>query len=422
MSVSPRTARAVLAVCVAVLAAYAVIWVRVSPVEIGRSDFTSFYVGGTLLREGHAAGLYDEHLQTALHSRLIAPDREGNLPFVDTPVAAVLVLPVTLLPLDAAYRLWQLLELGALVLAVVVAVRAAPWPAGSTRLTRVAAGAAALAGAGTLVVVAQAQWTPLAALGLAVAYSCWRGDRRALGAAALVASAAIAKPHLALGLLAFMLGWRDRRVIVGAVAGAAGIALASLAIVGSSGVAGFLGIVAGSTVRWDLRLMLSVSGLAGSYLGNGAAAHAAATAGTVLACGAACWLGARARRPPEHLDLCLAGAAVLSLLAAPHAYLHDLVLLAPVAAWSLALQPQTERTSWRWPGVVLGLWTLVNAAAVIDLADQAAFPPGQLTAWALIAAAVVAGAGVRGAGPSAFRYRARREAAVGAMAHDVRGG
>src|SRR5579864_1000570 len=236
----------------ALILAYAVIWAQVSTFDIGRSDFTAFYVGGTLLREGHAHDLYSEALQAPLHASLIAPDTEANLPFVDTPVAAALVLPVTWLALDAAYRLWGVLELAVLILAVVIAVRAAPWPASASGAQRFAAGVAALAGAGTLAVWAQAQWTSLLALGLAVAYARWRKGDLGTGAAVLLASAAVAKPQLALGLLAFMLGWRNRRVLLGGLAGAAAVGLASLALVGPGGVAGFIGIVTSSTARWDL--------------------------------------------------------------------------------------------------------------------------------------------------------------------------
>src|SRR5207302_2594482 len=112
----------------ALLVAYLVLWVGVSRHDIGRSDFTASYVAGTLLREGHRGDIYDESVQQPLHARLIAPDREGNLPFVNPPPAAALAAPVTALGLDAAYRLWSLLQLGLLAAAVAVAIRSAPRP------------------------------------------------------------------------------------------------------------------------------------------------------------------------------------------------------------------------------------------------------------------------------------------------------
>src|SRR5438309_2332553 len=318
MSSSTRPARVMVAVAAALLLAYVLVWLSVSNFDIGRSDFTAFYVGGTLLRGGHGAQLYNEAVQLPVHTALIAPDTEGNLPFVNSPVAAALVAPVTMLNLHLAYRIWGALELGLLILAVVIAVRSAPWPERCPRIWKLAAGMAALASMGTWTVLTQAQWTPVVALGLAIAYRDWRRGNHARGAAVLVIAAGIAKPHLALGLVAFMLGWRNRRVITGALCGVLALCAASLLLVGPAGIVGFIGIVASSTTRWDLRNMLSVVGLTGSYLGNGVAAHIAGAAGSLAACVVAYWLGSRVRSNHRQLDVALAGATVLSLLASPH--------------------------------------------------------------------------------------------------------
>ncbi len=395
MSGSLRPARLIIAIAAALLVAYAVIWTQVSSFDIGRSDFTAFYVGGTLLREGHTADLYSQAVQQPLHSALIAPDREANLPFVNTPVAAALVLPATFLPLDAAYRLWSLLELAVLILAVVLAVRSVEWPDGTPQIWRVAAGAAALAGMGTWTMFVQAQWTPLLALGLVLAYRSWKHGHLATGAAALVVSAGIAKPHLALGLLAFLLGWRERRVILGAFAGVAGLAIASLVLVGPAGVAGFASILASSTTRWELATMVSFIGVVGSLFGNGLTAHLVGLVATLLACAAAVWLGMRVRKDPSRLDAALVGAAVLSLVASPHAYPDDLVMLAP--AFVIGVAAAVRRVGAAAPLVLTspvvyayGAWTLITVAACVDLIDAAKFPPGQLAGWALVLAGVLA--------------------------------
>ena len=385
----------IIAIAAALLVAYAVIWTQVSNFDVGRSDFTAFYVGGTLLREGHSGDLYSQALQQPLHSALIAPDREANLPFVNTPVAAALVLPATFLPLDAAYRLWSVLELAVLILAVVLAVRTVDWPAGTPTSWRIAAGAAALAGVGTWTMFVQAQWTPVLALGLVLAYRSWKRGNRATGAAVLVISAGIAKPHLALGLLAFLVGWRDRRVIIGALAGAAGLALASLAVVGPSGVAGFVSILASSTTRWELATMVSFIGVVGSVFGNGLAAHLIGLVASLLACAAAVWLGMTVRRDSSHLDTALVGAAVRSLVASPHAYPDDLVMLAPalvigVAAASRRMGLSAPLTFTSPVALAFGAWALITVAACADLIDAASFPPGQLAGWALLVAAALA--------------------------------
>ncbi len=129
-----RPARLIFAIAAALILGYVLIWLRLTPIDTGRSDFTSFYVGGTLLRDGHGAGLYNQVLQQSVHSRLIAPDREPNLPFVNPPPAALFVLPATFVPLAIAFRLWGLLEVAVLALAVILAVRDAPWPSLTPRL------------------------------------------------------------------------------------------------------------------------------------------------------------------------------------------------------------------------------------------------------------------------------------------------
>ena len=435
-----RTTRIVVAVSAALLVAYAIVWTQLSPFDIGRSDFTAFYVGGTLLREGHGSSLYDEALQAPLHARLIAPDREGNLPFVDPPAAAALVLPVTVLGLDAAYRVWALLELAVLAGALVIAVRAARPPNVANGQVW-AAGLAAMAGVGTLFAVSQAQWTPVLALGLAVAFWSWRrataavggsqaGASRmaAAGAAALVACALVGKPQLALGLLAFMAGWRRRDVLLGAAGGLAGFAAVSFALVGPAGIAGLARIVTGSTTRWDPHLMLGVSGIAAALTGGGAAAVALGALLTATACAAAFVLGYRVRRDPQRLSVALAGASALSLLAAPHAYLDDLAMLAPVVAWCLAgAMSAAPRAAARWRTptpllLVLALWAALNAAAVIDLAAQGRLPAGPLSAYVMAGIGAVAIVATRGQAAARLRYRAGDEAAVGAVAHGLRRG
>ncbi len=390
----PRLPAAVVATAaITLLAAYVALWAGVTTANIGTSDFTATYVGATLLREGHGASMYDQSLQAPLHAALIAPLQRGNLPFVNPPVAALAVTPLTLLPLSAAYRAWQAVQLLMLAAAVVVALRAAPWPARLRRSgVRGAAALAGLAGTGTLSLGLLAQWDGFTALGLAVAYALWRRDRRFAGGAVLAASAAIAKPHLAIGLAALLLGWRDRRVLAGAAAGLAVVLLASLAAVGPAGLSGFVGAVVDDSRRWPLASLLGFTGLTGSWLGNGAAAELLAAAGSVTAVGGCVALGRRLARDRAALEPCLAAATLLSLLASPHLLSHDMVLLAPVVVFMLGWAAVQDGAA-AWPGrlgrAVLAGWVLLSLATAVDLgADQAA-PPGRLVPWVLLGLAVL---------------------------------
>src|SRR5450631_4532900 len=387
----PRHRLAVAAVAVSLLAAYAVLWMSVSTAQIGTSDFTATYVGGTLLREGHGAGIYDQSLQAHLYAALVPLSRGGSLGFVYPPPAAVLVLPLTLLPLTAAYRVYQVGQLLMLALGVCVAARAAPWPRKLSRgsLPSVAA-LVALAGTGTFALGLLGQWDGVGALGLGGAYALWRRDARFAGGVVLAASAAVAKPHLALGLAALLIGWRERRVLAGAATGVAAMILVSLAAVGPAGLAAFLASTQTDAGRWPLASMLGFTGLFGSWLGNGAAPQLLAAAGSVLALGACLWLGRRLVRDPSALEPCLAAAMLLSLVASPHLLSHDLVMLEPVLvgvlAWAGARDGSTV-----WPGpssrAVLAGWGVLFLAAVLDLGSQTAAPPGRLVPLALLALA-----------------------------------
>jgi Glycosyltransferase family 87 len=387
----PRHRLAVAAVAVSLLAAYAVLWMSVSTAQIGTSDFTATYVGGTLLREGHGAGIYDQSLQAHLYAALVPLSRGGSLGFVYPPPAAVLVLPLTLLPLTAAYRVYQVAQILMLVLGVCIAARAAPWPRMLARgsIPSVAA-LFALAGAGTFALGLLGQWDGVGALGLGGAYALWRRDARFAGGVVLAASAAVAKPHLALGLAALLIGWRERRVLAGAAAGVAAMILVSLAAVGPTGLAAFVASTQTDAGRWPLASMLGFTGLFGSWLGNGAAPQLLAAVGSVLALGACLWLGRRLVRDPSALEPCLAAAMLLSLVASPHLLSHDLVMLEPVLvgvlAWAGARDGSTV-----WPGpssrAVLAGWGVLFLAAVLDLGSQTAAPPGRLVPLALLALA-----------------------------------
>lgn len=411
MTATRRIALAVAGVAAALLVADLVLWLRVDHHDIGRSDFTATYVGATLLRQGHGSQIYDESLEAPLHATLIAPDSEGNLPFVNPPAAAVLTEPLTLLNLTDAYRLWSLLQLGLLALAVVVATRAAPWPPGTSLGPRIVTSLVALASLGTLNLLLLGQWDGLPALGLALAYASWRGGHQARGGFCLALTAAVAKPHLALGLAAFMLGRRNRRTLAGGAAGLLTVVTVSLVAVGPAGVGGFVHAAVDSTSRWPLRQMLGFTGLTGSWLGDTAAAHAIAAAGTLVAVAACGLLGDRWRRHPQSLEPALAAATALSLLAAPHLLGHDLTLVAPALVWSMAAATARDPARKSWPGKyssrVLGLCLLFNLAALLDLGNDRPAPPGRIVPWTLLAGAAAGWAG-------AATMRKRRSAGAAA--------
>ncbi|HEV7679129.1 MAG TPA: glycosyltransferase family 87 protein [Candidatus Dormibacteraeota bacterium] len=405
MSRPPRTALLAGGVAAALLIGYLAMWLGVSRLEVGRSDFTSTYVGATLLRQGHAAQLYDESLQTPLHSQLIAPgDRQGNLPFVNPPGAALLALPVTFLDLPTAYRVWSLLQLVLIALGVAAAVRAAPWPGHTLRATKIAAWLAGTAGAGTASTLLLGQWDGLLTLGVGMAYASWRRRRPDDGGLAagawLGAVAALTKPHLFLGVAAFMLARRDRRALGGAAAAVACAGALSLLLVGPQGLEAFARIALGGTDRWPLAGLLGFTGLFGSWLGNAGTAYALAAVASIAALAGCAVLGARSRTDGAKFETALAGTMALTLVMSPHLLGHDLALLAPAAAWMLAGATRHR---------VLALWVLLNAVAALDFGNARMAPPGRLVPVVLALAGVVA---LRATGGIALPAQLRRRAAA----------
>jgi hypothetical protein len=374
----------------AVVLAYLVLWYEVSPRLIGRSDFTNTYVGATLVREGDASSMFDPALQAPLHAQLIAPDREGNLPYDAAPLAAVVAAPLTLLGLDTAYRIWSLLQFLMIAVAAAVAVRAAPAEVPLRRDQGLAVGLLALACLGTGSTLLLGQWDGVSAVGLAASYACLRRGRMGTAGAILAVTSLLAKPHLAMGLAAFVLGWRERRLVMGMLAGGLATVAASLLAVGPGGVAGFVGSLGSQVNAWPLARMVSLVGITGSLFGQTLAAHLVAAAGSVAAIIAAGLLGAAVRKRPFRLEAALAGATVLSLLASPHTGWDDLALLVPAAAWSLtALVARRAGSGWLTTAAT-AVWVAISLAAYLDLATGAAVPLGVLTPWALIAAAALA--------------------------------
>lgn len=392
-----------------VIASWVSTWVRATPGQIAAADYTPTYVAATQWRVGHGADLYDPgaHVAQGAALGLSGAQFAGNR-FVDAPLAAVVAAPFSLLSLDASFRLWSLLQLGLVVVAVTLVVRAAPWPEHTPLAACVAAGAMAVAGAGTAMLFVEGQWDGVSALGLALAYVSWRRNRPAMGGASLAVGMLLAKPHLVLVLIAWLLGRRDRRMLAGAGGGLAAVAFATVMVVGPAGVVAALRAPWLSMGVTPVRMLLGFLGLFASWLGDGPAAYALAIAASCVAIAAGFRLGAATRRNRVSLEVSLAASTVLSLLAAPHLLAQDLVLLSAPLVWCLARAAAADGE--RWPGprtlALLGAWVVLDLAARADIGNYSAAPPGRLVPVVLIAALSSAG------GVVLLQRRRRRPARV----------
>ncbi len=371
---------------------FVVRWIAEKPTEIAESDFVPLQVAGVILREGHAAQLYDPVLQSRVYAAVTQSSHPGTLFYIHAPIAAVLMAPFTLAGLDAAFRLWGLVQLACLVAAVVIAARAAQMPPRRGGVGALAAGVG-LALPATLVMLLQGQDVGLPALLLACAYAAMRRSSALLAGALLGVAALAGKPHLFLGVAVWILVWGDRRLIAGGIAGVAGAALASLAALGPEGIAGFVSAL--ESGRSDFPdAQESVAGLFSSWTGGGWIATVLTVVVTLSALAAVAVAARRGAGGRMSLESSLAVAVVLSLLCAPHLYPHDLALLAPVFAWmTVAATGRDRARGGALPGpslcALLGVWVVLAACLSVDAAGTLPAGAGPLAPYALVATALL---------------------------------
>jgi len=93
------------------------LWTVRGRIAKGDPDFTVFYTAGKMLREGRSDELYDPRAQQAVQLEFTNNSdlRRGPLPYIHPPFEALVFLPLTFLPYDIAFWLWNLLNLGMLL-------------------------------------------------------------------------------------------------------------------------------------------------------------------------------------------------------------------------------------------------------------------------------------------------------------------
>jgi hypothetical protein len=368
-------------IAAAALLAYLAVFAQLSTDRRDGTDFTASYVAGQMWRDGQGGRLYDQGAEIARHNAQMPTGYHVDLPFITPPPSALLAAAFTPLPIGSASVAGALLELALVAAAVALALKAAPRvPGRGGRDTWIVA-LVTVAGLGTYVMLLMGQWDGLCALALAGGYAALRRQRPATAGFVLAAGFAMTKPHLAIGLGLFLLGTRRPRAIAGAAAGVAAALALGIAVAGVHGWTDWLSTLGMSSDHSPLASLLGFTGFFGSWVGDNTAARVLAGVCSVAAALACARLGDSVRRSPAQLEPALAGAVALSLVAAPHLLLHDLAVLAPAAAWTLAWAAGSGRL--RAAGL---LWALLNLAALADLGNSASAPPGRLVPLALVAA------------------------------------
>ncbi len=347
-----RTRRAVAiatGVAAVLLAYYAISWAQVTPSRERGTDFSASYVAALLLRSGDGSRAVRPAAR-ARPARRAAPGGDDHQPAVhhaaDDRAACAAVHGA-----GSRHRISRL-----------VGARDAPARAGGLDCdqSRTAAGARrpgkppcrAAHGACRRWHVRLSSARPDRRLRRA--RTCCRatrhGDsgRNALAGFWLGLAFAATKPHLAIGLGVWLVARRDWRALAGAATGCALVAAVSLALVGPAGIGEFVSALGFAYGNTPASSTVGVPGLIASWFGTERRRRSSASSAHCSPWPAVRRSGLDRGDASVTLEVSLAGAAALSLVASPHLLAHDLVILAPVFAWCAARAAAADAAP--WPG------------------------------------------------------------------------
>ena len=364
---SRRVPRALLALVLALAAAGLMVVLTQSPASRLSSDFTINYSAGTLVRQGHFAAPYQQ-AELGDMMRRVAPGGaiDPRLPF-SLPLGAALPYAVlSLLPVELAFRLWQLVTVALLLIAIVLLQRALPLP-GTPGLSMVGL----LAAIPTWATLTEGQPTAWLFLGGAMVVAVLHRDSPAMAAGAGVLLAV--KPQYLPAYLAIIFAARRWRSLAAAAAGA-GLLLLSPLVGGTTGLTAMVHNALSANQAVAVRLNESWIGLIGPAL----PASMATAVAIILYVGVLAALLVVAWRRPASVIGFAALAGVLTVLASPHALPHDLLILA-VPAWLAFVLYREGALSNPLPGLLA-----VDTALLIDL-HGVGLPLGPIVMTAVIA-------------------------------------
>jgi hypothetical protein len=300
-----------------------VLSVRGGAASVQSSDFTVLYTAAGLVRHGQLAAVYDQAKMGPALLQVSDGHIDPTLPF-DYPLADALPLvPLTLLPLQAAFRVWQLLILLLLGAAVFVLNRVYPLGKSAVPFGLLAV----LAAEPTWALLTEGQLGGVLLIGTVAMLAAASRDVAAWGFAGGVWLAF--KPQYLPAYLALLWAGRCRRALLAVVAGSVLVGCSALLAGGPSGMMAMVrGMLAGSA--WaDLRHMDSWAGLLALALPP----RVAMIGGLGLFGATLIVLPVLAARRRVDVVPFAGLAGCLALLGSPHTLPHDLVLLL-VPAWA----------------------------------------------------------------------------------------
>ena len=300
----------------------------------GYSDFTVFYTAGTILRDGLGHQLYNNKVQYAVQNHFAGhiPLRNSSLPYIHPPFEAAIFLPLSGLPYQQAFAVWDMLNVAALF-GVAVSLRRSVGVLRSIPPWKFAIAAIAFFPVFACLLEGQDSILQLLLCGLAfnalkrksdLLAGCW------LGLAAF-------KFQFILPIVLLLVIWRRRSVALGFLAVAILLVLASVGLVGLENSLQYPAYVLQIVQAPGLggvpsELLPNLHGLATGWpLFSSAAGSWLAAVISIMVFLFAAWKGGPSPQPwpahPRQLELQFSLAIVVSGLIAWQTNLHDLSLL-----------------------------------------------------------------------------------------------
>lgn len=315
-----RWSRYLVAVAIAFAMAGSLVVVRQSSIARRSADFTIVYSAALLIRDGKPESVYQADRLGPLMLRLSDKAIDPRLPFDAPFLVALPFIPLTLLPLEAAFHVWQVVTL--LLLGLSIVLLSLWFPLGRNAA---AIGALTLAGfPATWALLSEGQSSALLLLGAVLLLAAWsRGSWRLAAAGALLLAL---KPHYLPAYLILLAAARQWRPLCAAVAAAVVVGLSPMLAGGPAGLYAMVwsALDAGQgVVRYNESLIGTLAPLLPGRLPTivGFGLWAVALAGVAL-------IAARLPKTPPVAAL----ATAIAIGLAPHALPYDTVLLA-VPAW-----------------------------------------------------------------------------------------
>jgi hypothetical protein len=291
-------------------------------------DFLSFYTGGAFVRTGHADKLIDLEAQHALQQQILGVPTHSVSLWVSPPYFAYVFAPLSLLPYRAAFVLFVVLSALALFATLGVFTRDLYPRSSASRLCFMA-----LQYYPTFEWLLNGQMTGLWLTLYLWVFLLLRRERDV--ACGLALGLLVCKPQLALGIAAALLGARRFRALFAALlSGGACVGLGFATLPNAM----FAYLRHGQSLVSLVRdPVYNTAGLYGSFevatlLLDGASPRLALVAGVCLTLlllfviGAA-WARTDFRPGTRAFDLRMAATFALAVIASPHLYNYDLMLL-----------------------------------------------------------------------------------------------